>query len=110
MYSQIYGTPPVARRVGGLVDSIVPFPTDGATGFLFDAPTAEALYGAVRQAVELFRHAPHAYRRMQERGMAQDFSWDGAGVVYEQAYLRALARARAAAAPGLALDVSRASG
>ena len=110
MYSQIYGTPPVARRVGGLVDSIVPFPTDGATGFLFDAPTAEALYGAVRQAVELFRHAPHAYLRMQERGMAQDFSWDGAGVVYEQAYLRALARARAAAAPGLALDVSRASG
>ena len=40
IYSLRYGTPPVATHVGGLIDTIVPYPDAEATGFMFDtAPT-----------------------------------------------------------------------
>ncbi len=51
MYSQRYGTPPVARATGGLVDSIVDATPatlrDGtATGFLFDESYGRRLLGS----------------------------------------------------------------
>src|SRR5437899_7909075 len=46
MRAQHYGTVPVARRVGGLTDSIV----DGATRFLFDDYEPAALRPGVRGA------------------------------------------------------------
>ena len=51
MYSQRYGTPPIARATGGLVDSIVDADagrrsrTARATGFLFDEATADGVVG-----------------------------------------------------------------
>src|SRR5258705_12007047 len=48
MRAQHYGTVPVARRVGGLTDSI----TDGVTGFPFDEYTPESLEQAVGRAAE----------------------------------------------------------
>lgn len=86
MYSQLYGTPPIARRVGGLVDSVVAFPNPGFTGFLFDAPEAEAFAACVRQAVDLYRHAPNLVLEMRRRGMELDFSWDKAAHAYEATY------------------------
>jgi len=52
MIAMRYGTPPVARRTGGLADTIVDLGLDPATGtgFLFDAATSEALIGAVDRA------------------------------------------------------------
>lgn len=97
MYSQIYGTPPVGRRVGGLVDTITPLGIPGATGYLFDDPTADALANVVRQAIDLYLHAPHQYRRMQIAGMAADFSWDGAAAAYETAFFQTLEKKRARA-------------
>src|SRR5690606_31556657 len=47
MIAQRYGSPPVARRTGGLRDTI----EDGTTGFLFDEPTPGALLEAVDRAV-----------------------------------------------------------
>src|SRR5438309_11710293 len=43
--AQLYGTIPVARRVGGLTDTI----EDGATGFLFDEYSPAALVRATRR-------------------------------------------------------------
>ncbi|MCU0870040.1 MAG: glycogen synthase GlgA [Burkholderiales bacterium] len=82
MYSQRYGTPVVARRTGGLADSIVDATpehlADGtATGVLFDAATPDALLAALARAAALFADRP-AWRRMQQAGMARDFSWDAA--------------------------------
>ena len=70
MYSQRYGTPPVARATGGLADTI----RDGETGFLFERPQSVALVAAVRRALELYRN-PARWREMQRAGMRRDFSW-----------------------------------
>ncbi len=90
MYSQRYGTPPVAHATGGLVDSIVDAtPTslaDGsATGFLFAPDTPEALLTRVRQALRLWHEAP-AWQRLQASGMQADFSWRASAARYVELY------------------------
>jgi len=83
MYSQRYGTPPVARATGGLADTI----EDGRTGFLFDEMNAAALTGAVQRALRSYQD-PAEWRRMQRAAMARDFSWDAAARRYADLYLR----------------------
>lgn len=45
IYSLVYGTLPIVRSVGGLKDTVIDYDTTPqvATGFIFDAPTPEAL-------------------------------------------------------------------
>ncbi len=83
MYSQRYGTLPVARATGGLVDTI----TDGETGFLFRPAETAALVGAVRRALEV--HArPAQWRALQRAAMARNFSWSAAARQYAALYRR----------------------
>jgi starch synthase len=90
MYSQRYGTPPVARATAGLIDTI----EDGETGFLFARPEADALVAAVRRAVDL-RRDPERWREMQRRAMQRDFSWSAAARQYAALYSRLAMRAPA---------------
>ncbi len=84
MYSQRYGTPPVARATGGLLDTV----EDGVTGFLF----SEDLVAAVRRAAGAYAD-PARWRTIQRAAMARDFSWSAAARRYADLY-RALARPR----------------
>jgi starch synthase len=86
MYSLRYGTPPVARAVGGLVDTVEDY--DGwksGTGFLFGPLDPGALVVATRRALEVWRDV-RAWRGIQERGMAMDFSWGRSAERYEALY------------------------
>jgi starch synthase len=89
MYSQRYGTPPVARATGGLVDTVA----DAETGFLFERAEASALVAAVRRALAVWRE-PARWREVQRAGMERDFSWRAAARQYADLYSR-LAKARA---------------
>jgi starch synthase len=95
MYSQRYGTPPIAHATGGLCDSIVDCTpatlADGtATGFLFREPTADALAGAVERAIDAYRD-PATWRALQRNAMARDFGWSAGARRYAELY-RSLAR------------------
>ena len=90
MYSQRYGTPPVAHATGGLIDTI----EDGETGFLFARPETGALLAAVRRALEQRRDSDR-WRRIQRRGMQRDFSWSAAARQYAALYSRLAMRAPA---------------
>jgi starch synthase len=83
MYSQRYGTPPVARATGGLLDTIV----DGETGFLFERAESSALAAAVRRAGAAWRE-PRRWRAIQRAGMRRDFSWSAAARQYADLYSR----------------------
>jgi starch synthase len=90
MYSQRYGTPPVAHATGGLFDTI----TDGETGFLFEQPDRSALLAAVRRGLAA-RGEPRRWREIQRAGMARDFSWSEPARRYADLYLRLATRQRA---------------
>jgi starch synthase len=86
MRAQHYGAVPVARRVGGLTDSI----TDGVTGFLFDEYSPAGLEQAIGRAVETYRDRT-AWRKLVRAAMARPFGWDRSAEQYLALYRRALA-------------------
>jgi starch synthase len=83
MYSQRYGTPPVARATGGLIDTV----QDGVTGFLFEREDPDAIVGALRRALAAYRDSAR-WRRIQRAAMARDFSWEVAARRYADLYQR----------------------
>jgi len=90
MYSQRYGTPPVVRATGGLVDSVVDCTPESlaageATGFVFAPATGLALLDAVERAATIYRD-PRAWRALQANGMARDFSWRASAERYAAIY------------------------
>lgn len=90
LYALRYGSLPVVRRTGGLADTVVNANTmtlaDGsATGFAFDAETADALLGAVQRAAALYGD-PAAWQRVMRQAMTRDFSWKAAAREYAALY------------------------
>ena len=88
MYSQRYGTPPIANATGGLVDTVFDEyrAVDVApTGFLMSEATPEALMEACGRAVSAFRD-PAKWRALQLNGMSRDFGWGAAAVRYREIY------------------------
>jgi len=99
MYSLRYGTVPVVRAVGGLVDTVRPYnPRNGqGNGFLFSDYRPEALMHALRNARDAFGNKK-IWTRLQKNGMKADFSWDRSAAEYVKLYKR-LAPPRAASKP-----------
>jgi starch synthase len=97
MYSLRYGTVPVVRAVGGLVDTVRPFnPRNGqGTGFLFSDYRPDAMLDALEQALAAYRRAT-SWKRLQIRGMRKDFSWDRSAEEYVKVYKRVIASRRPA--------------
>lgn len=94
-----YGTPVVARRTGGLADSVVDLDADPArgNGFLFDEATPDALAEAVRRALDAHADPPR-WDALRRRVMGLDHSWTAPARAYLDAYRRAVALHRARSA------------
>jgi starch synthase len=88
IYSLNYGTVPVVRATGGLDDTIDAYnpSTGNGTGFKFQAYDGGALLVAIRQALNVYRGDPAAWRRIQINGMGKDFSWQASAVEYARLY------------------------
>jgi starch synthase len=81
---------PVARRVGGLADSI----TDEVTGILFNEYTGDALRTALLKTIGLY-HNSATWAKLMRHGMRQQFGWDISAARYLDVYRRAQALAAA---------------
>jgi starch synthase len=88
LYSLRYGTPPIVHATGGLVDSVHPYDPkhDLGTGWMFWSPSGEAFREALHWALVTLRNHPETFRRVQQRGMRQDLSWDAVLPRYETVY------------------------
>jgi starch synthase len=84
MRSQRYGALPVARRVGGLADTV----EDRITGFLFDEYQPWALEEAVQYAIDLYR-SRNSWEEHVREAMSRDFSWRAGVRRYQDVYRRA---------------------
>lgn len=88
MYAMRYGTVPLARATGGLIDTIEQYVegTVKGTGFLFEDATAPALYNTVGWACATYYDRPQEFARLRQNGMAKDFSWRTSAESYVDVY------------------------
>lgn len=92
MYALRYGTPPVATAAGGLRDTIIPWPAEDATGFIFLNSTPDEFLEAIRQAVAAWTTDPKGWKAMVRRAMSQAFTWEKACREYQDVYRTILLR------------------
>jgi len=89
MYSLRYGTIPVVHATGGLYDTVRNYDpaTGSGTGFTFDEYSPETLLSTLRAALNVYGNKV-AWRRLQQAGMREDFSWDASAREYVTMYRR----------------------
>jgi starch synthase len=90
-----YGAIPIARKTGGLTDTIQDYEPLNAkgTGFLFSDYTPSALIDAVKRALCVYTDT-EKMRTMVTDGMKRDFSWNKSAKRYIALYKDALAKKR----------------
>lgn len=103
IYSQKYGTLPIVRNTGGLADTVVNATEENlkagtATGFSFEAYSANALYETVRWALTLYRDRPEDFQQVVQTAMRQDWSWDRSAEAYVALYRKIIAEGEVASA------------
>jgi starch synthase len=82
-----YGSVPIVRRTGGLVDTVShhdPVNKQG-TGYCFDRYETLDLFTCMIRAWEGFRYQDY-WQQLQIRGMQQDFSWNKSAKEYVKMY------------------------
>jgi starch synthase len=84
MIAQRYGTVPIVRATGGLVDTV----RDGQTGFMFTEASAHGVYEAVGRALAAYRNGE--IEKMRRNCMRLDWSWGSSAERYEEVYRYAI--------------------
>ncbi len=81
LFAMSYGTVPVARATGGLVDTI----SDGHNGFLFKDYDCGGLMWAVNRALEVYENKDE-WNKMVHNAITTRFSWDDSAKKYIEIY------------------------
>jgi starch synthase len=77
-----YGAVPLARKTGGLADTVF----EEKNGFLFGPPTAEEIHGALDRALNIWYRNPDSWQQLMLTGMKTDFSWNHPADEYLKIY------------------------
>jgi starch synthase len=87
MYSLRYGALPIARATGGIHEIIEDYDPwdDSGYGFLYYRPALEAFWDSIKRAREVFQNPP-VWRKLIDRAMVQNFSWERAAERYQGIY------------------------
>ncbi|NOK86195.1 MAG: glycogen synthase [Chloroflexi bacterium AL-W] len=95
MIAMRYGALPLVRETGGLADTVENYDNSDAsqgTGFVFQWQEADAVFGTLRWALDVFNNRQSAWRRMQHRAMSRDFSWHQSAGQYVALYQKAVVK------------------
>lgn len=88
MYSMAYGTLPIVRSTGGLVDTVEQY-VEGrgtGTGFRFEEATGHALYYTMGWACSTYYDRPDDIAKLRYNAMTRDLSWSGSAKIYGDVY------------------------
>ncbi|NLA98378.1 MAG: glycogen synthase [Spirochaetales bacterium] len=88
LYSLRYGTLPVARRTGGLADSILDLDEnpEAGTGILFDSMTGRGILEAVERALHWWSKGKKTMQAIRTRCMHWDSTWERSARSYRSIY------------------------
>ncbi|MDJ0797680.1 MAG: glycogen synthase GlgA [Calothrix sp. MO_167.B12] len=92
MISFKYGTVPIVRGVGGLVNTVFDRdyeqhkPPEERNGYVFYQTDAHALESAMDRAIGLWNDYPEEFRKLALQGMEYDYSWNNPGEEYMGIY------------------------
>lgn len=81
MIAMRYGSVPLVRAVGGLHDTV----TDSETGFVFVDTKVKSFNDTLRRALNVYPDRSR-WMKLQQAGMAQDFSWPNSARKYLELY------------------------
>jgi len=97
LISMRYGTIPVVRRTGGLVDTVQDYDpmTGKGTGFVFEEESPYALVSAVRRAIDVY-HNKYDWQKLIINAMKSDFSWRNSAREYIDLYQKAIQKRKMA--------------
>jgi len=92
MYSLKYGTLPIVRATGGLMDTVEQYDesTGEGTGFKFWDAEAHAIYYTVGWAVSTYYDRKHHMEKLVQNAMSRHFSWEDSAIEYLKAYGKAM--------------------
>ncbi|HKL47996.1 MAG TPA: glycogen synthase [Candidatus Izemoplasmatales bacterium] len=87
-----YGSVPLVRETGGLVDSITPYNEFNQTGngFSFTNFNAHDMMHVLRYALHIYQHNKEAWDHIVESAMTSDFSWKNSAKQYRKLYKKLL--------------------
>ena len=80
-----YGAVPIVRAVGGLYDTIKPYPAPDSNGFRFDNYNAHDMLACIRYAIEVY-NTPKAWSELRRRAKNSKFTWDNSAMEYVSIY------------------------
>lgn len=85
MIAMRYACIPVARKTGGLVDTIKAVPFRNKTGYLFNKPSAANFIAALKLSFDDY-FQPSRWVSIQKNAMSVDFSWNKSAHEYACLY------------------------
>ena len=92
MIAMRYGTLPIVRETGGLVDTVIGytnFNVDVATGFKFQDFKVEGLRGSIDHTLGVYKDK-ESFKRLIKNAMKHDVSWKSSAEQYVSIYRKAL--------------------
>jgi starch synthase len=87
-----YGAVPIVRGVGGLVSTVFDWDyeqerqPEERNGFVFYQSDPPALESAMRRAFDLYYQNHDLFVKLQQQGMAYDYSWEKPAAAYLEIY------------------------
>ena len=82
-----YGTVPIVREVGGLRDSVKPYPNEDSNGFTFNEYSVDALLGTVGYAVSVYKDEDKKlWESLRGRAISSDYGWERSAKEYMEMY------------------------
>lgn len=86
-----YGTVPIVRAVGGLVDTVFDRdysdkPVEERNGYVFHQTDYAAIESAMARSIGLWFNYPDEFRQLMLNGMRYDYSWNHSGASYLEIY------------------------
>lgn len=91
MLAMRYGTIPLARRTGGLADTVFDIDTSKEpearrNGYTFDYPDQKGVDWVLDRALECYRNDPIKWEKIMKQGLKADYSWAKSALEYLKLY------------------------